>query len=175
MNAMVLCPACKRHVFAGEIACPFCGIGFSHAALPSAPAASPELSRAQRYVVGAAIAASMATASCSSPTVVHNPDELGNVTVDVNDTQTDRNSKESLEVARDPDGNDDNALAEEEARRAEAERRRREEEQRRLQLQEQQEWEERNRWRHRGGQCVNGVCPPYGCVFPDEACDIVRV
>jgi hypothetical protein len=175
MNAMVLCSACKRHVFAGERACPFCGLAFSSTAHPPAPSVAPDLSRAQRYVVGAAIAATVATAGCSSPTVVHNPNELGNVTVDVNETQSDRSSRESVEVARDPN-RDDNALAEEEAaRRREEERARQErEEQQRLQLERQREWEERNRWRHRN-PCVNGVCPPYGCVFPDEACDIVRV
>ncbi|MBK6692864.1 MAG: hypothetical protein IPG50_11780 [Myxococcales bacterium] len=34
------------------------------------------------------------------------------------------------------------------------------------------------RWRRRGGQCVTQgnrvICPPYGCVFPDEACDVLR-
>jgi hypothetical protein len=193
MNAMVLCPGCKRHVFAGEAACPFCGLGFASTTArsldiwgfgsPSAPCApnpnqpqmASELSRAQRYVVGAAIAASVATAGCSSPTVVRNPDEAGNVTVDVNDTQSDRSSRDSLEVARDPN-RDDNTLAEEEAARRQQEERarRQEEERRRLELQRQREHEEEgNRWRHR--QCVNGVCPPYGCVFPDEACDVVHV
>jgi hypothetical protein len=130
-----------------------------------------DLSRAQRYVVGAAIAASVAAAGCSSPTVVRNPDEVGDVTVDVNNTQSDRQSRGKLEFAQDPN-QDDDALAREEAfRREQAERAKREEEQRRLQQQE--EWEERNRWRHRN-PCSNGVCPPYGCVFPDEACDVVR-
>ncbi len=174
MNAMVLCSGCRRHVFAGESACPFCGIGFASTNASVTPAVASELSRAQRYVVGAAIAASVATAGCSSPTVVHNPNDLGNVTVDVNDTQADRNARESLEVARDPN-RDDNTLANEEAARREREERaRREEEQRRLQLERQQEWEERNRWQNRH-PCTNGVCPPYGCVFPDEACDVVRV
>jgi hypothetical protein len=173
MNAMVLCPGCKRHVFCSEPACPFCGIGFASTNPSITPSIASELSRAQRYVVGAAIAASVATAGCSSPTVVHNPDEAGNVTVDVNETQSDRKARESLEVARDPDGDDNRLAAEEAARRAREERARREEEQRRLQLERQQELEDRQ-WR-RGGQCVNGVCPPYGCVFPDEACDIIRV
>lgn len=175
MNAMVLCPGCKRHVFAGESACPFCGIGFASTMAPAVPQIAGELSRAQRYVVGAAIAASVATAGCSSPTVVHNPNEVGNVTVDVNETQSERSGKESLEVARDPN-RDDNALADEDAARREQEERarRQEEERRRLELQRQRELEENgNRWRHR--QCVNNVCPPYGCVFPDEACDVVRV
>jgi len=173
MNAMVLCPGCKRHVFAGEPACPFCGIGFASTNTSVTPGMGSELSRAQRYVVGAAIAASVATAGCSSPTVVQNPNDVGNVTVDVNETQADRGTRKTLEVARDPNG-DDNTLANEEAaRRAQQERARREEEQRRLQ---QQQLEDRDRWRHQGGgSCVNGVCPPYGCVFPDEACDVFKV
>ncbi len=173
MNAMVLCPACKRHVFAAEPACPFCGIGFAQSAHPGAPPVAPELSRAQRYMVGAAIAASVATASCGSPTVVRNPDELGNVTVDVNETHADRRRKDSLEIANDQE---QQLLAEQEARRLEAERLRREEEERqRKQLDEDNnvDWRER-RWR-KGGGCQNGVCPPYGCVFPDEAYDVVRV
>jgi len=183
MNAMVLCPACKRHVFAGEAACPFCGLGFASTASPAAPHMGPELSRAQRYAVGAAIAASIATAGCSSPTVVHNPDEVGNVTVDVNQTQSDRNARESVEVARDPNRTD-NTVADEEAarreqeelaRREQAERARQQEEQRRLQLQQQEEWQQRNSWRNNRKCSPTGGCPPYGCVFPDEACDVVRV
>ena len=171
MNAMVLCPGCKRHVFAAEPACPFCGVGFASTNASATPAIASELSRAQRYVVGAAIAASVATAGCSSPTVVHNPNDLGNVTVDVNETQSERTHRESLEVARDPNRDDNTLAAEEAARREQAERAQREEEQRRLQQQQQQ----RQHWHQGGGSCVNGVCPPYGCVFPDEACDTIRV
>jgi membrane protein involved in colicin uptake len=134
-----------------------------------------DFSRAQRYVVGAAIAVSVAAVGCSSPTVVRNPDEAGDVTVDVNNTDSNRQQRESLEVARDPNQTDALASDEEARRREQEEQARRQEEQRRLQLQQQQEWEERNRWRNRGNPCVNGVCPPYGCVFPDEACDIIRV
>lgn len=170
MNAMVLCPGCKRHVFSGETACPFCGIGFASTNAASANPVASELSRAQRYVVGAAIAASIATAGCSSPTVVHNPDEVGNVTVDVNETQLERQQRDSLEVA-----SGDNNIADEEAARREQEERARREEQRRLQQQQQQQqWRDRERWENRH-PCVNGVCPPYGCVFPDETCDTFRV
>lgn len=165
MNAMVLCPGCKRHVFAGEPACPFCGIGFASTASAPAPAMSAELSRAQRYVVGAAIAATVATAGCSSPTVVRNPDEVGNVTVDVNETQRERDDAQKLEFASDPN------QSEEEARR------KREKETVILKDatddERHKEWE-RRRW-ERGHSCSNGVCPPYGCVFPDEACDTLRV
>src|SRR4051812_34445206 len=118
MNAMVLCPGCKRHVFAGETACPFCSVGFSSTEHSSPAPFASELSRAQRYVVGVAIAASVATAGCSSPTVVHNPNEVENVKVDVNETQSERTTRESLEVARDPNG-DDNTLANEDAAKRE--------------------------------------------------------
>ncbi len=167
MNAMVLCPGCKRHVFAGEPACPFCGIGFASTASTPAPAMSAELSRAQRYVVGAAIAATVATAGCSSPTVVRNPDEVGNVTVDVNETQRERDDAKKLEFASDPNQNDD-----------EIARRKRERDRVMHDVDENDkqndEWERRRRWEE-GHRCVNNVCPPYGCVFPDEACDTLRV
>lgn len=172
MNAMVLCPGCKRHVFAGESACPFCGVGFASTNPAVAPTVGSDLSRAQRYVVGAAMAVSVAAVGCSSPTVVRNPDEAGDVTVDVNHTQSDHQQRESLEVARDPNQTE-HVLAEDDAQRQE--RLRREEEQRRRQQQLQRDEEQRQRWERRGNPCVNGVCPPYGCVFPDESCDIVRV
>jgi hypothetical protein len=184
MNAMVLCPGCKRHVFAGETACPFCGVGFASTNPVVAPSVGPELSRAQRYVVGAAMAVSVAAVGCSSPTVVRNPDEVSNVTVDVNKTQSDHKSNQVLEVARDPNPTENHVVAvddeaarqqrEEAARRQREEEliKRKEEEQRRLQQLEDQELLRGNRW-HRS--CSNGVCPPYGCVFPDEACDVVRV
>lgn len=134
-----------------------------------------DLSRAQRYVVGAAIAMSVAAVGCTSPTVVRNPDEAGDVTVDVNNVDSNRQQRESLEVARDPNQTDTVVTNDDALRRQQQEEQARREEERRRQLQQQQEWEERNRWRNRGNQCVNGVCPPYGCVFPDEACDIIRV
>ncbi len=176
MSAMVLCPGCKRHVFAGEQACPFCGIGFVSAQAAPAPSIGPELSRAQRYVVGAAMAASIATAGCSSPTVVRNPDDARDVTVDVNETQREKEQRQSLEVARDPNG-DDQALADQEAARREQEERARREAEQRQKKQHDLIGDDGNDWRqHRQHhECVNGVCPPYGCVFPDEACDIVRV
>lgn len=179
MNAMVLCPGCKRHVFAGEPACPFCGIGFASTAPAPMPAIGAEFSRAQRYVVGAALAATVATAGCSSPTVVRNPDEVGNVTVDVNDTQGDRDQRKSLEFATDPN-NDEARIAEERARREREEQERRNRKDRVMHDDDENddrrndEWERRRRWEE-GHRCVNNVCPPYGCVFPDEACDTVRV
>ena len=121
MPSMVLCPSCKRHVFPRETACPFCAVAIS--AEPGAPplALAPELSRAQRYVVGAAIAATVAVAGCNS------------------------------KPANDPN--------------AELEKERQKMQQENLEQQHQG-----------GGPCgPNGNCPPYGCVFPDEACDIVRI
>lgn len=176
MNAMVLCPGCKRHVFAGETACPFCGIGFASTNSSTTPTITAELSRAQRYVVGAAIAASVATAGCSSPTVVHNPNEVENVTVDVKETQADRTARESLEVARDPNPEDNTLANDDAAQREQQERARREKEEQQQRQKQQEEWRRRNEQRHQGGgPCINGNCPPYGCVFPDEACDVVRV
>ena len=177
---MVLCHACKRHIFAKESSCPFCGV------LPTAPTAlSPtqprpmatELSRAERYAIGAAMAVSVATAGCSSPTTVHNADEIR--TVDVNttpdgsgasgDTGAGNGSNNDLEVARDPQGNE-TQLAD-----PEAERRRREElEQRRRDEALRRQKDEQPPFWHNRPPCQGNICPPYGCVFPDEACDVVR-
>ncbi|MDI1450664.1 hypothetical protein [Polyangium sp. 6x1] len=67
MRTMILCAACKRHVFSSEPACPFCGLALSAAAEPSpAPRVSPEISRAQRYALGAAVALSLAGAACKT-------------------------------------------------------------------------------------------------------------
>ncbi|MDC3962326.1 hypothetical protein [Polyangium jinanense] len=124
MPSMVLCPSCKRHVFPRETSCPFCGLAISAEPGAPAPALAPELSRAQRYLVGAAIAATVAVAGCNNQPA-RGP----------NDVQT----EEELERER-------------------------------------QKAIDESRDRHPGGgPCVNNVCPPYGCVFPDEACDILRV
>ncbi len=83
MRSMVLCPGCKRHVFGREASCPFCGLAISDGSGGSPlPAPAPELSRAQRYLVGAAIAATFATAGCGSPTTVRDADDLHVVNVD---------------------------------------------------------------------------------------------
>ena len=170
MPSMILCPSCKRHVFTREASCPFCGLAISSEPGVAPPSATPEMSRAQRYAVGAAIAATFATAGCGSPTTVQNADDVhvvdvGNTNGDGSDGQTKGNG---LEVARDP--SDGEVLADPEAER----RRQQELERRRL---EQQRIQEEMDWRtRRGGSCgPNGQCPPYGCVFPDEACDILRV
>jgi hypothetical protein len=175
MSAMVLCPACSRHIFAKDAACPFCGAAIAPASVSPAPSLPAELSRAQRYAIGAALAASVATAACSSPTKVHDANDL------VVDTNTNASgdlgggssggSKKTLDVATDP--NDQNIAADNdelERQRAEKERKRRQLE---LDRQKQQNGEdERQHWNR---QCVNGNCPPYGCVFPDDACDVLRV
>jgi len=168
MSSMILCPSCKRHVFARESSCPFCAIALSgDARRPSPEPPAKDLSRAQRYVVGAAIAATFATAACSSPTVVHDADHVHVVNVDPPPPPPDGKSSSGggngnrLEVAGDPD-------------ELEAERQRELERRRQEELERQRDLEE-DRWHRRGGSCQNGVCPPYGCVFPDEACDILRV
>lgn len=185
MSAMVLCSACKRHIFARETACPFCGYGIRSDAKKAqeARALAPELSRGERYAIGAAIAVSMTTSACSSPTTIHHPDDLNRVdVVDVNagpngntntqNTQTTQGSGNVLEVATDPDPNANTVAADDarERQRLEEQRRREEEERRR---QEQLQLQREEHWRHRP-PCHGNVCPPYGCVFPDEACDIVR-
>ena len=75
MRSMVLCAACKRRVCAAEAKCPFCGRAFSSDArrLPGA-AGSPEVSRAQRYALGAALAATVAGTGCTFTTQPIDPD-----------------------------------------------------------------------------------------------------
>ncbi|MRG98386.1 hypothetical protein [Polyangium spumosum] len=119
MPSMVLCPSCKRHVFAREASCPFCGLAIS--AISTEPgaaraSATQEMSRAQRYLVGAAIAATVAVAGCNS-----------------------KPARDPNDVQKQEHGNNDEPD-----------------------------------WRRDRPPC-NPTCPPYGCVFPDEACDIVRV
>jgi len=173
---MVLCPACRRHIFTKEPSCPFCGQGVE-STVRGLPAVPKESSRAQRYAIGAAIAASVVTAACSSPTTVNSANDVvdtsasgGSSGGDTNasggssggNTTTSDGSNNTMQVARDP--NDPNEKAAKERRRQEAEQQRRK-----------QEHEEQ--YRHQGGgPCLpNGQCPPYGCVFPDDACDVVRV
>lgn len=190
---MVLCPGCKRHIFAKETSCPFCGLAVT--ALPTAQPASralpPELSRAERYAIGAAMAVSVATAGCSSPTVVHNPDEIRTVDTNAgpsgdgtsggtsvsNGSSSSGGASNQLEVAGDPDPNENNQVVasdpDEQERRRQEILRKKQEEQQRLQLEQQRRWQE-ERWRNRPPCGPNGACPPYGCVFPDEACDVVR-
>jgi len=129
------------------------------------PAIGAEFSRAQRYVVGAAIAATVATAGCSSPTVVRNPDEVGNVTVDVNDTQGDRDQRKSLEFATDPN-NDEARIAEERARREREEQERRNRKDRVMHDDDENddrrndEWERRRRWVSRPGRSFRRMARP---------------
>ncbi|MDI1448881.1 hypothetical protein [Polyangium sp. 6x1] len=125
MPSMVLCPSCKRHVFPRETACPFCGLGISTEPGAPPPAVAPETSRAQRYLVGAAIAATVAVAAGCTSKPAQDP----------NDVQAQE------ELAR----------------------------------QRQREIEQREERHQGGGPCIDNNCPPYGCVFPDEACDILRV
>jgi hypothetical protein len=191
---MVLCPGCKRHIFAKETSCPFCGVAVvaSQNARAASRSLPPDLSRAELYAIGAAMAVSVAAAGCSSPTVVHNPDEAQTVDTNAvpggngsasgtgssNGSSSSGGADHPLEVAGDPDSNQNDQVvasdpAEEERKRQELIRKK-QEEQRRLQVEEQRRWQEQ-RFRNRppcGGP--KGPCPPYGCVFPDEACDVVR-
>lgn len=125
MPSMVLCPSCKRHVFPRETSCPFCGLAISAEPNAAHPPPTPEMSRGQRYLVGAAIAATVAVAAGCSTKPARDP----------NDAQT----QKELERAH------------------------------------QKQMDEEQEPHPGGGPCVDNVCPPYGCVFPDEACDILRV
>lgn len=162
--SLVPCHACRRHVFATEVACPFCGSAVAEDAAGerSAPVAA---SRAQRFAIGAAIAASVgAAAGACRP--AQSSESLVVTTVDAGEPPSMPRAVSPNEPPPAPTG-----TAQRRQRRevdpddADVDQQRRQE----------QDW----RHRRRGGQCVtNGqgrvVCPPYGCVFPDEACDVVR-
>lgn len=203
MSRMILCARCKRHVFAGEASCPFCALVFSADAKTSESPVSlgPGLSRAERYALGTAIALTLASTSCKrddgpvvepesantssinaaptespkaektvpaplpTPTTTTNdappsPFLVGSPaaaptppTTTVADAQTIAPKKPpppplTVRTPPPPPPPDDPL---------------------------EQGW----RGRH-GHSCQRGpngqmVCPPYGCVFPDEACDIERV
>lgn len=169
--SLVPCSACKRHVFAREASCPFCGVALeAFAERRAAPAFAPEMSRAERYLVGAAIAATFATASCGgSPTVVET--QRGDVVnVDAHETNT-QGGGGTLEVAGDPNEVAGGDPSDAERKRQEELERKRQEEIMRSMDRERREWEERMRSR----PPCNPICPPYGCVFPDEACDVLHV
>lgn len=148
-----LCCGCRRHVRASETTCPFCGV----ARAPGASAASARnlggsasRSRAQRYVLGAAVAMGIGIAKADAYTSA--------------DAERD-----VMAVASDPEPTDADAGADADAgSEAEAEQR---------PMPPDDQWYDRrqgNPCTTTGGCCGGPViCPPYGCVFPDEACDIV--
>jgi hypothetical protein len=141
-----LCCGCRRHVRATETTCPFCGA----ARTPGAPApptrnlGSPApRSRAQRYVLGAAVVASIGIAKAGA-----SPSEDA--------------GSDAMAVASDPTSE----TAEDDAGPKE------------IPIPHEDQWYDRRQSNPcSGGGCCGGpvICPPYGCVFPDEACDIVHV
>src|SRR5262245_9533639 len=140
---MILCPACQRHLFAGEASCPFCGLALApEPARAQEPDTWPELSRAQRYAIGAAIAVSIAGTGCGGTQTTDTTNPSGGTT--------------------NPSGGTTNAVA----GPAEGEQD--------AGVSGHKDTDELE-WRRRGNPCTpEGLCPPYGCVFPDEECDIVR-
>jgi hypothetical protein len=140
-----LCSGCRRHVRETETTCPFCGATLTLGAV--APPArnfssSAPRSRAQRYVLGAAVAAGIgiAKASAATETMAVASDTASEPTSDP--AQEDAGAMPAPEPLEDP------------------------------------RMEQRQ-----GSPCVHSgacgcgplICPPYGCVFPDEDCAIERV
>jgi hypothetical protein len=176
MNPMILCPTCRRHLFAGEAKCPFCGVALTAEVRGSSPPPlSSDLSRAQRYAIGTALAVSVAGAGCGpGPTIVRAPatsvEQSATPIVDTdtpdpettNPDETDpfatASDSKKTTVATDPDPDDSRKKVVPPHDPIDT---------------QQDGWRNRRR-----SQCVQSpkgiVCPPYGCVFPDEACDIVR-
>lgn len=153
---------CQRHFFAQETACPFCGAATESREALRAPANSG-ISRAQIYAAGMALATGVAAGCGGSNTHIEAPPP--NPTVNTS-------GKVLLVAAPTPGENLELAGEDEEAARE-----RQEEDRRRQEMKRQQEWE---RERSSGRSCSTDwlgrtICPPYGCVFPDDACDVLRV
>lgn len=128
MSAMILCPACQRHLFECEVQCPFCGLPLAGSVRAEAPACAPDAPRVQRFAAMAAVAVSVAAAAACG-----GPQNQKNNNADSQNQQQQQQEQQQNNV-QDPDRD------------------------------------------HRDRPpCVDGVCPPYGCVFPDDACDILRV
>jgi hypothetical protein len=146
-----LCGGCRRHVRATETTCPFCGAARAPGS-PELPA--PDLgrpaprARAQRYVLGAAVVASIGIAKASAST----GEDAGS---------------NSIVVASDPTSAPAPASTDEDAGATPPS------------LPQEEPWMDQRQGNPCAtvGGCCNStvVCPPYGCVFPDEACDILPV
>lgn len=146
-----LCNGCRRHVRTTESTCPFCGA--PRAAGAPTPhergvsAASPR-SRAQRYVLGAAVAAGIGIAKASAaPSADAGSDAMA--------VAADPSSAPSQVADGDagPPGEDAGTA-----------------------MEQPRDFYKENYPMHQGGGpcstpgCCGGpvICPPYGCVFPDE-------
>lgn len=156
---LVLCHACRRHVAAHEAACPFCGsAAFTRPAI-AAPFPS-SLSRAQRYAAGAAIAAASLASACKGSTPAKSGGDDGAQVIEVPSDagpSTPIATSEPTTTATATTTATTTATATATATKTQATP------------------DDPTRWR-RNRKCLpNGGCPPYGCVFPDEACDVVSI
>lgn len=169
MDGMVVCGVCQRHIFAQEARCPFCG---QTRLLGEGSAAGEEpragISRAQAYAAGIALATGVA-AGCGSDVPVAVPPP--NPTVNLQQGgQSSPSGGRVLMVAGPADGTENHQAGG--SGNGDID----EEDIRRQQELDRQNWERRN-WH----SCVTDkktgrvICPPYGCVFPDDACDVLRV
>lgn len=181
--ALVLCAVCRRHVFPHEPRCPFCASD-----LASAPAVASTMSprpatersdagsRRQRYAAAlvASACALGSTAACapSQPAETPNQEVLPIATSSAGPRQETSGPPprgNSSMTFGGPDDDDQKrtvgpvttatATGTTTARPPPPP-------------------PPDERWHRRGGQCATQgnkiICPPYGCVFPDEACDVLR-
>jgi hypothetical protein len=147
-----LCSACRRHVRADDPACPFCATPSPARSRAAQGVRASTAPRAVRYAAGAAVAAAAAAASvsCSAGTTT---DADAGADAAITDAHGDvdamgQGSSDAVAEAT-PDAPADappDAVAD-----------------------------------APNDACVGAPpcgpctpCPPYGCVFPDEACDVVR-
>jgi hypothetical protein len=146
-----LCSICRRHVRATETTCPFCGATLTPGAV--APPArnlssSATRSRAQRYVLGAAVAAGIGIAKASASTGADVESETMAVASDPTSEPTSDPAQEDAGAMPVPEPREDPRMYERQG----------------------------NPCVHTGAcGCGPVICPPYGCVFPDEDCAIEHV
>lgn len=203
MSQMILCARCKRHVFASESSCPFCALVFAEDAQTSEspPSWAPRLSRAERYALGTAIALTLASTSCKKDEgPVVEPESANTSSINAAPTESPKAEKAAPAPLPTPTSTVNDAppspflvgspaaaptpptttVADAQTtapkkpppppltvRRPPPP------------PPPPDDFGEENGWRGRHRCRPNGngqmVCPPYGCVFPDEACDIERV
>jgi len=206
MTRMILCSACKRHVFSGERECPFCKAGIEEGTNHSTETGiTAAFSRAERYAIGAAVALTFAATGCSKAEETSATPELANSVAitkaadSANTSESKAAEKKPVEEPRRPDeapppsspflvgspaATPDLPVLPAPTATASAAK---------TPVTTtatvrrppppppppDDEFDRRNSW-HRSHSCTrtpNGqmVCPPYGCVFPDDDCDVLRV
>ena len=178
--ALVLCAGCRRHVFPHEPRCPFCASDLAPAVAASAVPATERVdlaSRRQRYaaalVASACALGSAAACAPSQPAESPNQETLPIATASVAPRQETRgppHGNSSMTFGGPADDEPTRSVTPLATATASSTAT--------VSRPPPPPPPPEERWNRRGGQCVTQgnrvICPPYGCVFPDEACDVLR-